>query len=62
MGLAGAQLVFNLRHKRHFTKEMDPVLDQATQSMLISLAITLAFGLYSKHIDNWYAPTTVRSC
>ena len=55
MGLAGAQLVFNLRHKGHFSKAVDPLLDQATESMLISLGITLAWGLFSRHIDNWSA-------
>ena len=53
MGLAGADLVYNLRHKGHVDEDMDRRLDQATERTVRLLSENLAHGLVTKNIDNW---------
>ena len=55
MGLGGALMVFNLRHKGHLGKDMDTVMDQAKErgsSAMEVLPITLMFDIFSDFISD----------
>ena len=54
-GLLAAQLVFNMRHKGQFPRELGPFLDVGVQDALICVTINSALGLiWRSRVDNWY--------